>query len=121
MELRPQDHDIIRTWLYYTVVLSQYEHNLLTWANAANTGFVNDPDRKKLSKSAGNSPDDPIAIIAEYGADAVRYWASGERPGMDLALDRNQFKVGRRLATKILNAAKFVLSFGETQGQPSHP
>src|SRR5258708_39168039 len=100
---------------------SHYEFEAGPWSNTLISGFVQDPDRKKLSKSAGNSPDDPMAIIGEYSADAVRYWASGERPGMDLALDRNQFKVGRRLATKILNAAKFVLSFGETEGQPSQP
>jgi valyl-tRNA synthetase len=81
---------------------------------------VIDPDRKKLSKSAGNSPDDPMGIIAEYGADAVRYWAAGGRPGMDLALDRNQFKVGRRLATKLLNASRFVLGFGETADEATH-
>jgi valyl-tRNA synthetase len=120
-DLRPQAHDIIRTWLFYTVIRSHYEFNSLPWSDALISGFVQDPDRKKLSKSAGNSPDDPMAIIAEYSADAVRYWAAGERPGMDLALDRNQFKVGRRLATKVLNAAKFVLGFGESDGTPSHP
>jgi valyl-tRNA synthetase len=116
MDLRPQAHDIIRTWLFYTVIRSHYEFDTVPWSDALISGFVQDPDRKKLSKSAGNSPDDPMAIIGEFGADAVRYWASGERPGMDLALDRNQFKVGRRLATKILNASRFVLGFGE---QPS--
>ncbi|MEY2405027.1 MAG: valyl-tRNA synthetase [Acidimicrobiaceae bacterium] len=113
MDLRPQAHDIIRTWLFYTVIRSHYEFDTAPWSDALISGFVQDPDRKKLSKSAGNSPDDPMAIIGEFGADAVRYWASGERPGMDLALDRNQFKVGRRLATKILNASRFVLGFGE--------
>jgi valyl-tRNA synthetase len=85
----------------------------LPFTNAAISGFVFDPDRKKLSKSAGNSSDDPNAVIAEFGSDAVRYWAAGGRPGMDVAFDRNQLKVGRRLAIKLLNASKFVLSFGE--------
>jgi valyl-tRNA synthetase len=116
MDLRPQAHEIIRTWLFSTVVRSHYEHGTLPWANAAISGFVFDPDRKKLSKSAGNAPDDPMAVIAEYGADAVRYWAAGGRPGMDIAFDRNQFKVGRRLAIKILNASKFTLSFDAPAG-----
>src|SRR5207248_7325256 len=111
----------IRTWLFYTTIRAHYEFDALPWSDTLISGFVQDPDRKKLSKSAGNSPDDPMAIIAEYSADAVRYWAAGERPGMDLALDRNQFKVGRRLATKVLNVAKFVLGFGETEGAPTQP
>jgi valyl-tRNA synthetase len=121
MDQRPQAHDIIRTWLFYTVVRSHYEFDTLPWSDALISGFVNDPDRKKLSKSAGNSPDDPIAIIGEYGSDAVRYWAAGGRPGMDLSLDRNQFKVGRRLATKVLNASKFALSFEATGGEVTAP
>ena len=121
MDMRPQSHDIIRTWLFYTVIRSHYEFGTLPWSNALISGFVRDPDRKKLSKSAGNSPDDPMAILAEYGSDAVRYWAAGARPGMDLAFDRNQFKVGRRLATKILNASRFALSFGEAEGDVTDP
>jgi valyl-tRNA synthetase len=110
MDLRPQSHDIIRTWLFYTVVRAELEFGSLPFTDVALSGFVRDPDRKKLSKSAGNSPDDPFNLIETHGADAVRYWAAGARPGRDLELDRNQFKIGRRLAIKILNASKFVLS-----------
>ncbi len=113
MDLRPQAHEIIRTWLFYTAVRSQYLFDSLPWTNAAISGFVTDPDRKKISKSAGNAPDDPTALLAEFGADAVRYWASGGRPGQDTIFDRNQFKVGRRLAIKLLNASRFALSQGE--------
>jgi valyl-tRNA synthetase len=113
MDLRPQAHEIIRTWLFYTVVRSHYEHDALPWANAAISGFVTDPDRKKMSKSKGNSADNPIDVLAEFGADAVRYWAAGGRPGQDTIFDRNVFKVGRRLAIKLLNASKFALSFGD--------
>src|SRR5688500_19044452 len=112
-DLRPQAHDIIRTWLFYTVLRSHFEHDEVPWANVAISGFVFDPDRKKLSKSQGNSPEDPEALIAAHGADAVRYWAAGGRPGTDIPLDRNQFKIGRRLAIKVLNASRFVLGLGD--------
>ena len=89
---------------------AELEFGSLPFADVTISGFVRDPDRKKLSKSAGNAPDDPFNLIDTHGADAVRYWACGARPGRDLELDRNQFKIGRRLAIKILNASKFVLS-----------
>ena len=113
MDLRPQAHEIIRTWLFYSVVRSHYEHDGLPWANAAISGFVFDPDRKKL-RSRPATPDDPTVLIETYGADAVRYWAAGGRPGMDLALDQGQMKIGKRLATKLLNASRFALGTGAT-------
>jgi valyl-tRNA synthetase len=109
MDMRPQAHEIIRTWLFYTVVRSHYEHDVLPWGNAAISGFVFDPDRKKLSKSAGNAPDDPNVLIERFGADAIRYWAAGGRPGMDLALDQGQMKIGRKLAIKLLNASRLAI------------
>ncbi|HET6773432.1 MAG TPA: valine--tRNA ligase [Acidimicrobiales bacterium] len=114
MDLRPQAHDIIRTWLFYTVVRAHYEHDSLPWANAAISGFIVDPDRKKLSKSAANAPDDPDALIARYGADGVRYWAANGRPGMDVVFDEGQLKIGRKLAIKLLNASKFALGLEST-------
>jgi valyl-tRNA synthetase len=112
MDMRPQAHEIIRTWLFSSVVRSHYEHGSLPWGNAAISGFIVDPDRKKLSKSAGNMPDDPVTLIERHGADAVRYWSANGRPGMDMTFDEGQMKIGRRLAIKLLNASRFALGFG---------
>ncbi|MGQ0849769.1 MAG: valine--tRNA ligase [Actinomycetota bacterium] len=118
MDLRAQGHDIIRTWLFSSVVRAHYEIGALPWYNAAISGFIVDPDRKKLSKSAGNQPDDPMSLIARFGADAVRYWAAQGRPGIDLAFDEGQMKIGRRLATKVLNASRFILGLGADSDSP---
>ena len=112
MDLRPQAHDIIRTWLFSTVVRSLLEEGATPWKHAALSGWILDPDRKKMSKSQGNVVT-PEHLIDEHGADGVRYWAALGRPGTDTAFEPQQMKVGRRLAMKLLNAAKFVYSFGE--------
>ena len=115
MDLRPQAHEIIRTWLFYTVLRSRLEFGEVPWRHAAISGWILDPDRKKMSKSKGNAVT-PMDLLREHGTDAVRYWATSARLGVDTAFDLAQIKIGRRLAIKLLNAGRFVLSFGTSAG-----
>jgi valyl-tRNA synthetase len=113
-DLRPQSHEIIRTWAFYTIVKSLLHEHTLPWEHIAISGWILDPERKKMSKSKGNVVT-PMHLIDEYSADAVRYWAGGARLGVDTAFDENILKVGKRFVTKIFNASKFVLSQGGQQ------
>lgn len=112
MDIRPQAHDIIRTWLFSTVVRAHLEFNDLPWKHAVLSGWILDPDRKKMSKSKGNVVT-PMDLLEKHGSDAVRYWAASARLGADTAFDEQQMKIGRRLSIKLLNASKFALTMGQ--------
>jgi valyl-tRNA synthetase len=109
MDIRPQSHEIIRTWAFYTIVKSLLHNNSIPWKNVVISGWILDPDRKKMSKSKGNVIT-PIETIEKYGSDSVRYWAASARLGTDTTYDENVFIVGNKLVNKLYNAAKFVLS-----------
>jgi valyl-tRNA synthetase len=108
MDMRPQAHDIIRTWLFTTVVRAHLEFDSAPWRDVALSGWILDPDRKKMSKSKGNVVT-PMPLLEKYSSDAVRYWAASARLGTDTALDEGQMKIGRKLAIKLLNVSNFVL------------
>ena len=114
MDIRPQSHEIIRTWAFYTIVKAYLHHDTIPWENVVISGWILDPDRKKMSKSKGNVIT-PVDTIEQYGADAVRYWAASARLGTDTTYDENVFLVGNKLVTKMYNAAKFVLSHDSYQ------
>ncbi len=108
MDIRPQSHEIIRTWAFYTIAKAWMHHNEIPWKNVLISGWILDPDRKKMSKSKGNVivPDE---LLTKYSSDAVRYWAGRARLGADTAFDEKVFAMGQKLSVKLFNASKFVL------------
>lgn len=107
MSIRLQAHDIIRTWAFYTITKSMYHHNKVPWENIMVAGFVLDPQGKKMSKSIGNTID-PLKVMEDFSADAIRYAASSVKLGDDIPFNDKYVLTGKKTATKIFNASKFV-------------
>ena len=107
-DLRPQAHEIIRTWAFYTITKAWMHEREIPWRHAAISGWVVSPDRQKMSKSKGKAVT-PEGLLETYSSDALRYWSARAKLGADTIYDENVFKVGHRLATKIFNASKFTL------------
>lgn len=116
-DIRPQAHEIIRTWAFYTIVKAWFHDKTIPWKNIAISGWILDPDRKKMSKSKGNVVT-PAALLEEYSSDGVRYWAARAKLGVDTAFDVSVLKIGHKLVTKLFNAGKFVLAQLERASQP---
>jgi len=106
-DLRPQAHEIIRTWAFYSLVKAHFHQRAVPWKNIAISGWVTAPRQGKMSKSKGNALS-PEGLIEAYSADAVRYWAGKATLAQDTVYDENLFKIGKRLCAKIFNAGRFV-------------
>ncbi len=113
MSLRPNAHDIIRTWDFYTIAKSHYHSNCLPWENVMISGFVMANKDEKISKSKSNSKMSPESLLQEKSADVTRYWASTGSLGRDIIFTEEEFKNGAKLVNKIWNASRFVLSLLE--------
>ena len=117
-DLRPQAHEIIRTWAFYTIVKAHLHEDVIPWKNLMISGWCLAADKTKMSKSKGNVVT-PTALIEEKGADAVRYWASTSRLGADTAFSEDVLKIGNKLVTKLWNASKFaMIHLEKVKGEP---
>lgn len=119
-DLRPQAHEIIRTWTFYTVAKSLLHENTIPWTNIAISGWVLDPNRNKMSKSKGNIVT-PQKLMQQYSSDGVRYWAAKAYLGTDTTFDEGMMKIGLRLSTKMFNAAKLVYCIEGEKTDITHP
>jgi valyl-tRNA synthetase len=119
MALRPQAHEIIRTWAFDTIVKSYYHFGAVPWKEVAVSGWGLAPDgARKISKSRGGGPMAPLAMIERYSADAVRYWAASTGFGKDATISEEKIQLGARLVNKLWNVARFSQRFLDGYTQP---
>jgi valyl-tRNA synthetase len=108
MSMRPQAHDIIRTWAFYTIVKSWMHHDVIPWKSIVISGHVLSDSKEKLSKSRECGAVTPENMLNCFPADAIRFWTASGRLGQDVAFSENQLKIGLRLVTKLWNAFRFT-------------
>lgn len=109
MDLRPQAHEIIRTWTFYSVVQSYYHLNMAPWKDTMISGHVLTGKNEKISKSKGNAKITPEELLKKYSADTIRYWTAGASLGKDIVFDEQEIVKGQKLVNKIWNASSFVI------------
>lgn len=120
-DLRPQAHEIIRTWAFYTIVKAHLHNDTIPWHNLMISGWCLAEDKSKMSKSKGNVVT-PVALIEERGTDAVRYWAGTSRLGADTAFSPDLLKIGKKLVGKLWNATQFAsIHLSKLNEQPTNP
>jgi len=118
-DLRPQAHEIIRTWAFYTIAKAHLHEDSIPWKNLMISGWCLASDKTKMSKSKGNVVT-PVSLIEEKGSDIVRYWASTSHLGSDTAYSEDVLKIGKKLTNKIWNASKFAaIQLNNLDGKPS--
>jgi valyl-tRNA synthetase len=105
-ELRPQAHDIIRTWAFYTIVKSYYHEGEIPWKNISVSGFVT-LKGEKMAKSKGNVIS-PQEVMEKFPSDSIRFWASSSKLGEDMDYNEQDLLAGNKLITKLWNASNFV-------------
>ncbi len=108
MSVRVQAFEIIRTWLFYSIVKAEYHTQSIPWKDVMISGWGLDQQGRKISKSLGNFVD-PDTIIKKYSADALRFWSAGATLGQNLRYNEDEIKVGQRTITKLWNASKFII------------
>jgi valyl-tRNA synthetase len=108
MSMRPQAHDIIRTWAFYTIVKAWMHDKKLPWSSIVISGYVLSENKEKISKSKDNAPTDPEKLLTSYAPDAIRFWTASGTLGQDIAFSPEQITIGQKLLTKLWNALKFV-------------
>lgn len=108
MSMRPQAHDIIRTWAFYTIIKAWMHQEKLPWKEIVISGFVLSEQKEKISKSRGNAPTEPKVLLQQFAPDAIRYWTASGTLGQDIAFSPDQMKIGHKLMNKLWNAFKFA-------------
>lgn len=108
MSMRPQAHDIIRTWAFYTIIKAWMHQKEIPWKDIVISGYVLSEQKEKISKSKNNAPEEPEQLLKLYAPDAIRFWTASGTLGQDIAFSHDQIKIGQKLLNKLWNAFKFM-------------
>ena len=109
--LRPQAKDIVRTWLYYTLLRCEQLTEQKPWSEAWIMGYGLDERGAKMSKSKGNAID-PLPVIQNLGADTFRFWSASEvNHGYDFRCNEQKMEATKKFLSKLWNVSRFISGF----------